>query len=221
MSNQQTNEDSNGKSKLALAIESRPRKAHDFDVQGFFGLGDKQIHKVAIWVNVKSEQDKAIAAAYQVVSQAAGEHTEAKSDDDLLTDAKTTQILFHACRRCEEEDPELNYRYPAFPSPEWMRRNLTTDQLAVLLNLYHEVRRREAPVPWEIDHDQVLGIAMVSADHSDTALPDTLLAAQSKEWITQAFVILSQMYKESIDARVSANEHEDIESDAPEAPENT
>jgi len=201
------------KSKLAMAIESRVRKVHEFEVHGFFGLGEKPIHKIAIWVNVKAEQDRALAAAYEVV-KGLTQDAEARKDEDLLIDAKTTQILFNACRRCEEGDDDKN-RYPAFPSPEWMRKHLTTDQLAVLLNLYHEVRRREAPVPWEIDHAQVMANAKLCADHFGTDLPDTLLAVQSREWLTQAFILLAKEYQ---DVQGDA-EHEIAESGAPEAPE--
>jgi hypothetical protein len=196
VSGQKTND---VKSKLALAIESRPRVAHEFEVQGFFGLGDKEIVKVAIWVNVKSEQDSALAAAYKIVESLTGDNKRASEDDDILVDAKTTQILFQACRRAEEGDEEAGYKYPAFPSPEWMRQNLTTDQLAVLLNLYHEVRRRESPTPWDITHESVMTLVSVCSKYDQGELSDTILSAQSREWLQQAFIILSQAYSEKED----------------------
>ncbi len=213
VSGQRTND---VKSKLALAIESRPRIAHEFEVQGFFGLGDKQIMKVALWVNVKSEQDSALAAAYQVVEKLAGDNKRAVDDDDILVDAKTTQILFQACRRAEEGDKEAGYKYPAFPSPEWMRNNLTTDQLAVLLNLYHEVRRRESPVPWEIKHETVMALVGVCSNYDNAELANDMLSAQTREWLQQAFIILSQAYAEELDENRNKNEPQGPSVDPPE-----
>jgi len=187
------------KSKLALAIESRPRIAHEFEVQGFFGLGESPIMKVAVWVNVKSEQDSALASAYQVVDRLTLESKRAADDEDILVDAKTTQILFKACRRAEEGDKGSGYKYPAFPSPEWMRQNLTTDQLGVLLNLYHEVRRREAPVTWEISNESVLSLYAICSDYSQSEMATTLLSVQSREWLQQAFILLSQIHAEKLD----------------------
>ena len=213
------------KSALALAIEARPRKAYPFDVSGFFGLGDLPILRIAVRVNTKVEQDNAIAAAYQVVNKVA-EHSgdRAKNDDDLLLDAKAIHALFHACRRCEPANPEKGtpsdeddgYRYTAFPGPQWMREHLTTDQLAVLLNLYHEVRRTEGPTRWDVTTEQVDALAVLCAESAESDIPEAMLASCSREWITQAFVILSLRLKEVRDA-VEGGRLGDAE-DAPEAP---
>ena len=179
------------KSKLALAIESRKRRAHDFDIQGFFGLGDKEIHKVAIRINTKSEEDASVVAAHKYAASFRGDGTQAaRKDGDILTDGKAIEALFRACRTSGDEESE--YDYPAFPGPTWMRDHMTTDQIATLLNLYQEVRRVEAPVPWTITIPQVMQLAGACNDAADTNVPDEMLAQQSKEWIAQAFILLSQ-----------------------------
>lgn len=185
------------KSKLALEIESRERKCYEFEVNGFFGLGDKAIHKIAIRANTKSEQDNAVIGAHTTVNQrATGVAESARTDDDLLLDAKTIQVLFTACRRCEEKDKEEGYRYTAFPGPDWMRTNFTTEQLAVLLNLYNEVRIQEAPASQDITFDRVEELARVCSDNFDNEIPEAFLAAFTREWLTQAFVLLSRRYDE-------------------------
>lgn len=184
-----------GKSALALAIETRRRKAYEFSVQGFFSLGEKPIHKIAVWVNTKFEQDKAVVAAHQVVQQLTAEAESARKDEDLLLDTKTTQILFQACRRAEAGDEEKGYMYSAFPSPEWMRKNLTTDQLAVLINLYNEVRRKEAPIQSSITLEQVESVSKMCAENAASDVPEAVLAIFDREWMTQAFVLLSMKLK--------------------------
>lgn len=210
------------KSALVLAIESRPRKAYAFDVSGFFGLADRPIYRIAIRVNTKLEQDNAIAAAYQVVNKTA-EHAgdQAKSDSDLLLDAKAIHVLFHACRRCEEGDEEQGYKYNAFPGPQWMREHMTTDQLAVLLNLYNEVRRSEGPTRWEVTLEQVDALAILCAETADNDIPEAVLASCSREWMTQAFVLLSLRMKELRDGMDSGlvGSEEDAPSEAGDADE--
>ena len=188
---QSMNSQKNQKSKLALAIEQRERKSHEFEVQSFFGLGDKQIHRVAIRVNTKSEEDVAVVAAHKYAKTVSEGMADAKKDGDILNDGKAIEALFRACRAAGESG---DIDYPAFPGPQWMRKNLTTDQIATLLNLYHEVRRVEAPVPWELTNDQVLNMAKICSKASQTDIPDTYLGSRPKEWVTQAFIILSERF---------------------------
>ena len=185
------------KSKLALAIEQRERKTHEFEVQGFFALGDTEIQKIAIRVNTKSEDDASIVAAHRYAHSFKGEGVAtARKDSDILTDGKAIEALFRACRSPKEEGAK--FEYPIFPGPSWMRENLTTDQIAILLNLYQEVRRVEAPVPWEITISQVMQLSQLCAEEALNDSPDTALAAQPKEWMVQAFIILSQKFFELI-----------------------
>lgn len=187
------------KSRLAKAIEARERKQYDFEVHDFFGLGNKPIHKIGIRVSTKSEQDGAVVAAHKYIEAKAGNSL---SDEDILVDAKTIEVLFHACREVVEVEPGAEppkHNYPAFPGPQWMRDNMTTDQLAVLLNLYNEVRRKESPTTWQISSEDVNALAFACAEISDSDLPEKLLARFDREWLTQAFVMLSVQLKEMRD----------------------
>lgn len=134
------------KSDLAKAIESRPRDVTTYPVSGFFGLGSKPIHKVAFRVNVKSEEDHALVQAHRYVINIAAGAESAKHDGDLLSDAKTRHALFSACREVttDAQGNDTITNWPAFPGPEWMADQLTTDQIACLLNLYNQTRAEQA-----------------------------------------------------------------------------
>lgn len=188
------------KSKLALAIEQREREVHEFDVQGFFGLGNKEVSRVGIRVNTKAEEDFSVVSAHKYVKAVSEGIEEAREDLDLLNDSKAIEALFRACKEVndEAEGPD-RHKYPAFPGPKWMRSNLTTDQIAVLLNLYHEVRRRHTPTSWEITIDEIMMYAEAAAKSSHTNMPDQFLAQKAPEWITQAFIILSTRFFEIVD----------------------
>lgn len=187
-----------GKSELALAIEQHERKLHEFEVQGFFGLGDKPIHKIGMRVAFKETEDKALIAAHTWMKEKAGDLDEAMKDNDLLGDTKLVEILNRVCLSVDEKT-KMGVPYPAFPSPQWMKANMTTDQLAVLINLYHEVRKIEGPMLWDIGLDKVREIASVCHEHRDGPIPEQYLAPCSREWLTSAFVLLSTQWTNAID----------------------
>lgn len=183
------------KSELSLAIEARKRIAYPMDVNGFFGLGGKPIHRIAIWVNVKSEQDEAIDRAHIWLSQRTAES--ARTDPDLVFDTKTVEVLFSACRRCQSGDEEKGWMYPAFPGPAWMKKHLTNDQIACLLNLYHQVRQKENPLFLQLDWSQVEMVALACGENAYNSIPDELLARCDREWLMNAFILLARKYKEA------------------------
>lgn len=196
------------RSKLAEAIEARERKTHPFDVADFFGLGDKPLLRLGIRVNTKSEQDAAIVAAYKRIENETKNGAElARDDSDLTTDAKTIEVLFRACR--DPEDP----KYPAFPGPMWMRDNLTTDQLAIILNLYNEVVRYDSPIDFGLDDDRIEAIAAMASKNADTLVADQILASYDREFLIQVVILLSvklQLARSGADLE-SANEAVDAD----------
>lgn len=188
------------KSRLALAIEQRERKLFPFEVQGFFGLGNKQIQQIAIRVAVKSEEDEALVAAHARVKELTRGDKEAMDDADLTQDQKLIQILHRVCFSPDEKTKD-GVPYPAFPGPEWMRKNLTTDQIACIINLYHEVRRVDGPLRGEISTEEVLAVAEGCAVTANTDMPEALLATSERTWLTQAFVLLAIQWKELADVQ--------------------
>lgn len=181
------------KSPLALALEARERKLHVIEVGGFFGLGDKPVHRLAVRVNTKAEQDSAIVAAHAYVAdKTKGPGSEmARADADLLTDAKAIEAVWRACR--DPDDP----RYPAFTGgPQWMREHMSTDQIAVLLNLVNDTAAQESPLRQELTAEHVGSLAQLCADHAGSDVPAHVLATLSHEGLASAFTMLALLWAE-------------------------
>jgi hypothetical protein len=175
------------KSPLVQAIEARPRKTHLFRVNEFLGLPGPEVHHVEIRVATKEEEDRAVDAARSYV-KALATNEEARTDPDLLLDAKSCHILHTVCR--EAGNADLG---GAFLGPEWMVKHFTTDHIACLLNLYREVRKAEGPAPKELT-DEVLESASalcVASEEADDVIPQMVLAAWTRETLSEAFVALS------------------------------
>jgi hypothetical protein len=177
-------------SELTKILDARQRKAHRFDVSGFFGLGGKAIPEVAFLVPTKAEEDGAVVAAHQHARERAGTDEMARHDPDILCDAKIVEVLFRTCK-VPVEDPGA-IPYPAFSGgPQWMRKHLTSDQLACLHNLLTEVKRSESPLRSELDHETVEAVARGCWAARHTEIPEAVLADCSREWLTQAFTLLA------------------------------
>jgi hypothetical protein len=159
------------KSELAKAVEAataeRPCKI--FPVSGLLGLAGAPIRKLAIRVNVKSEEDEALVKAHRYVIGLAGDLESVKRDGDILSDAKARHALFEACREVvttqgpDGEEDKVT-KWPAFPGPEWMTEHLTTDQIASLLHLYNQVRAEQAGWLEDFSEETVEDMLMVAAE---------------------------------------------------------
>lgn len=175
-------------SPLAKILADRPRNVHEKDIASFFGLAGKQIPKLGIWVPMKSEQDAALDSAHAAIS--AKKTESAKSDEDIIRDLKACHIL-HRC--CLDPTPKKRpsdgsvYYDPAFPSPQWMCDNFSTEQIAVLINLVNDVRRIEGPGPHELDDVTIetMHAAAVKADPDSAA---DFLAGCDREFLAQLYI---------------------------------
>ncbi len=199
--------------KLSDAIESRVRKHFEIKLNNFFGLGKRPIHKAAICVLVKEDEDEAIKCAYIRIKELVGDDEQAANDPDLLNDTKVIEALFRAFRRCEEDDKKDGYKYPAFPGPEWMRKNLTTDQVATLLHLYTDWRRQSSEIEHSLDPEHVLAVSESIAANANTDLPEAILAGFDRDDIVAAFSILSVILKEVRDGVEGDSKPRDDERD--------
>lgn len=197
------------KSPLAAAIEIKEDEAVFFDVSGIFGLGGKAIERIAIIRGRGRDFENAVLAAHAYAAttvKRAGEGAAgALADFDFMGDAKIRQIVFRLCLAVDPKDPNKLARtgngkgvYPAFPSPEWVCDHLHTDQLASLMRLVAEVRRKKAPRPEGMSPDEdPLGltdeamermIELLSAQlHTD--LPERVLRDLDREFLTH-FVVM-------------------------------
>lgn len=207
--------DDDGKSLLVRAIEARGRKPVVCDVAGFFSIAGNPIPKIAIRINVKGEEDRAVVDAHRY-SENLAKGTDAAKDDDLLRESKVVHALWTACRAVDEKgEPTI---MGAFPSPGWMRDNLTSDQLAALLNLYNDIRQRQSPWPYKFDDEDVERLAMLCADGADTEVPTALLAGVEREMLSQYFIIVSCKLRKARSELLAAQALAEFEKavDAPE-----
>ncbi len=194
------------RSAFALAIEeaARSRPVEVFDVSGLFRVGEKELPRIGIRVPTKGEQDRALVAAHKYVAAIAGEVAEAKGDRDILQDAKAAAVAFefarevHAptctCPTCAALPPATDptaWRptgYPAFPGQRWAIDHLTTEQIAVLINLANEWRAKQAPSPTEIDDVTIEAYASLCSTAEE---PEYAMAGLGREYLVQLAILLS------------------------------
>jgi hypothetical protein len=169
----------------AVAERFAARKATLFNVDGYFGLGGKPIPQIGILTPSKRAEVAAIDQAHALAKTMCAQ-PEARSDADVLSDLKMTCVLFAACRDAKDQ------RYPAFPGPEWMHKNLTGDQLSAIANLVNQVRVKDSPAPLEITDEQVEAWATVCSSHVGSGLPSAQLAGCPREYLEYLVVALSE-----------------------------
>lgn len=217
------------KSVLVLAKEAQARVVPIFEVNGFVGIAGPVL-KIGVRVNVPTEQDRAVVTAHKYVQDVAAGIEAAKSDGDILDNAKTTHALFEACR--EVETREVNGKmvdvvtaYPAFTSPSWMRDNLTHDQQGALLNLYQRVKREQAPGDKEVSDETLEDIIEKCSDARNLDVVAAVLA-QTPSYVMAEFVVAlceklrasraeAEAAQAQVDALLAATEFQDQSAEQP------
>lgn len=179
----------------AKAFKAREPFSMTLDITGCYGHTGEPLPKVVVRVNSKAADNAAIEAAHVAASRRAKLSPELgaegvqrlTNDPDFLTDMKTVEALWRAF--LDAETPEL----PAWPSPEWMRDNLDSDQLAALLNLYEHVRQKRGPRPWDISENWIELIRDACAMSGDE-LPEMPLLGFSREYLAAFLVEAMRMW---------------------------
>lgn len=178
------------KSLLALAVEQRERKFHEFDVQGIFRFDGQALHRIAIRVPNNAEERSAIDGAHEHVQKRCKTES-AKNDPDILENEKTMQILRRVCYEAAADVAEGEARCQVFGDTTWMSEQMTSDELSLLLNMLQEVRRKDTAIRTTISPDDVVALARGCWMARATDFPETALADCDREFMTQAFVLLS------------------------------
>jgi hypothetical protein len=178
---------------LARALHKRGRTTHVFPLGNFFGLGAKPMHAVAMQILSVGDEGEARDDAHKTraeQSKRAGDgRDEARKDPSGLAAESNMEALMRACRMVDEKG--LPTRFPAFSGVGWMRRELSTDQQALLLALYDELKRKHGPHPIEIDAETVDAIAKVLQEHAGEDLPEAYLAPYPRTFLTHFAVMLA------------------------------
>ncbi len=192
------------KSELVTWLEGLPKWHRDLDVAPMKNHDGTAVRKIRFVVNSKAQEDQAIINAYAELDEAAkkagGAAEVLRFDPEFLTDFKTVQALHAACK--DPNDPE----YPIFPTPTWLKENLTSQELSYLLNLYNACKLEAAGIPQELDRERVDAYrdAMVAAFDSD--VPERTLAMLPREQLTTLAVMMAKHWhdeREGFIARVA------------------
>jgi len=175
---------------FAQAWETVGRVVEPVSVDGFFGLADKPIPKIGFRIPVVAEQRASIEAAHAAVKNAS---ESAKLDPDLLDNEKLIELLYRACMT-----PEVGANgivYPAFPGPDWMRKNLTADHLAVLYNLLMMVRQQHGPRGREVDEQALESLTEELANRGLSDYAERRLAPYNHAELSLFLVALATKLK--------------------------
>lgn len=208
------------KTEIQLALEQRERKFHRFPLDKFVGWDGKSIPAVDICRPCKQDEDDAVKAARQYVRQKCSDDPGALGDPDITADAKLLELIYRCTFTPLPEQPvpplpppgmesvvvppqpqrKSIVRYPAFQAdgPAWMRKNLSSDELAFLHNLVDAVRAKQSPLAREIDFEKVEAMARLCWAAKDTEIPEAVLADRSRAYLTQAFTLLAMRYAKAV-----------------------
>ena len=170
------------KSKLASQIESRKPHRKEFDLVGFPGI-DKG--KIVFQIQNNGDTSDALVVAYGMRDAEAKKHSAMADNASLFADLNLISVLHRAAR-----DPEKPDEFPAFPSPEWMRRQLHTHELSILRNLYNAFVAEVFPGKIELlDSSEKLQdfVRLVYANWKNDS-PDIALAEFSHEVLKECFI---------------------------------
>lgn len=185
----QTKQQKEDVGELGAQLIAMPRQCKEFDVGKMLGLADG---KIAVRVATKAEQDRAVVGAHDYAKRLAGDNKDAAHDPDILADAKSAFIAHVTCRDAKQPD-----KLPAFLSPTWMMENLSSEQIAVLVNLANEVRIHQPAVARDIADSTVEAIADLCEEHAGDDIPEAVLANMDREYLTHLVVLLSVKLKQA------------------------
>lgn len=172
------------RSELAKAIEAAKPKSYPFSVEGIFGLGGKRIPKVSVMAPRKAQDENALKDAHFRIEKFAEGNQPLKDDDDLLNDAKAMAIIQRAVRT-EDGKSEVFY------GVDWMREEMTGNQIGQLLNLVNEVRRKESGISWEFTSDRVEAIIQLCVRASGSDIPERVLSQYQREYLSSLVVLFA------------------------------
>ena len=179
----------------ARALHARGRTVRVFPIEGFnlINLVGKPTATVAMQILSIGEEGEAVDSAHKTRaehSKRAGDgRDDARKDANAFEREQNIEALFRACLMVDEKGQPTPWA--AFPGVSWIRRELSSDQIATLLALYDELKRKHGPVKLEIDHDTVETIATVLQAHAGDDLPESYLAPFPRWFLTHLAVLLS------------------------------
>ena len=185
------------------SLPTQPRRVHLHEAHTFIGPGRKVIGKIAVRTPTKREEVEARLEAERNLRARNG--GEIPHDSTLMVDFATVSILHKSTR--DADKPEA---MSAFPSPGWMMEHLTADELGVLLNLVHQAKQADSPVPMVLDEDSIeTMIAMLAAAH-DSEAADAVVARCDRAWL-ESFAIVVCRKLSTARAAIAGNDEQEAD----------
>jgi hypothetical protein len=183
------------------SLPTQPRRVHLHEAHTFIGPGRKVIGKIAVRTPTKREEVEARLEAERNLRARNG--GEIPHDSTLMVDFATVSILHKSTR--DADKPEA---MSAFPSPGWMMEHLTADELGVLLNLVHQAKQADSPVPMVLDEDSIeTMIAMLAAAH-DSEAADAVVARCDRAWLESFAIVVCRKLSTARAAIAGTDEQE-------------
>lgn len=181
------------KSALVRKIEASPRWTKTVDLASVLRTyienhDGTAITRAVVRINTKTEDIRAIRAAYEALDNEATKvrsgKDDFKADKDVLTDLKSINALYEAFR-----DPD-NPLMPLFVTPQWMSDNLSTTTLDGLLNAYLTCSAEAAGQPVTADDYPLEELRQAIMLGWDTELPEAVLLPYGREHLAHMVALV-------------------------------
>jgi hypothetical protein len=176
------------KSPLVEKLSALERPFWEFELGTMLGKKSDPIGKVRMRIATVGEQNKALLGVDKYLKDLGEVRGEIASD--IIGNAKVAYLMHQVCI-----DPVHNR--PAFPSGKYIQDTLSSDQLAVMLNHYHECLRLSGAIDLELDDDKIEGLAAIMANHYDSDAPNLALMPFTHAQLGEIVVRLSKKYVEA------------------------
>lgn len=151
----------------------RPHRVVEFPRK----LGNEAPVELAMWVLSQEEQmacsASADAVAKKLLKETPKSDERSRGYEDIYQNAAAVEVLFRVCRKKD------NLEQPFFPSPDMIRRHLTTDEIALLFTHYLSLQAELGPIVARMEKGEMDDlIAQLVASGSrfplDSLSPETL-----------------------------------------------
>lgn len=177
-------------SELEQALENRVRKSFEFEVMDYLGGSKKVLGKIRIRVATLAEQNEALYLAHKYIEKIARD-SQAAMDPDVVNTAKAVFILWKVCLHPTENIPIFQR------GPEWMMKNLSTDEIGKIMEYYQTVLREFSPFDLDLSEQKVIAIAEACAATAETDAPNIILSKFTTDQKAELIIRISQKLAEA------------------------
>ena len=178
-------------SDLEQILENRVRKSFEFEVMDYIGGSKKSLGKIRIRVATFAEKNEAIFLSHKYIEKAAKDSNQALIDSDLVNTAKAVFILWKVCLHPTENIPVFQR------GPEWMMKNLSTDEIGKIFEYYQTILREFSPFDLDLSEQKVIAIAEACAATAETDAPNVILSRFTTDQKAELVIRISQKLAEA------------------------